>query len=192
MAISSYIENDTVQVCALNNYCSGLTGTIEAGRQAEGGVSAGSSEQTFTVGAGVSDAPEFSFEVILAADTTSDADTATIPINFTTGAMNATLESVHICRVNSSCVNQETIGSSSGLGLPTNAGIQSPTVSCSAVTFAAGDKVLIILGFSESGGHSGQTVGITPDQTMTLPFIPPAPPAVDFPQSTLAQLGAGI
>ena len=181
MATSSYVENDTAQVCALNNYCSGLTGTIEAGRQAEGGVSAGSTEQTFSVAASAADAPEWSWEIILAASTTSDTDTATIPINFTSGDMDVTLESVHICRVNSSCSNQETIGSSSSLGLATNAGLQSPTVSCSAVTFAAGDKVIIVLGFSEAAGHSAGTVGITPDQTMTLPFNPPAP--TGFPQA---------
>lgn len=174
MATSSYVETDTAQVCSLAQYCSGLGGTVEAGRQAEVGVSAGSSEQTFSVAASATDDGEWSWEIILAASTTSDADTATIPINFTTGDMDVTLESVHICRVNSSCANQETIGSSSGLGLSTTAGVQSPTVSCSAVTFAAGDKPIIILGFSEAAGHSAGTIGITPDQTMTLPFNPPA------------------
>ncbi len=181
MATESYVQNDTAQVCALNNYCSTSGGTIEAGRQAEQGVSAGSSEVTFTASAGQTDDNEFSFEVIIAEDSTSDADTASIPINFTTGAMTATLESIFICRVSSGCVNQETIGSSTGIGFATNDGLTTQNVTCSAVTFASGDKVIITLGFSETGGHSDQTVGITPDQTMSLPFIAPAPGFVEIP-----------
>lgn len=188
MATSSYVENDTVQVCSLVQYCSGLGGTVEDGRQVEGDVAAGTTEVTFQVPAVTLDTGEFSWEIILAASTTSDADTATIPINFTTGKSTVTLESVHICRVNSSCVNQETIGSSSGLALSTTAGVQSPTVSCSAVTFAGGDKVIIILGFSENAGDPSAIIGITPDQTMILPFIPPAPKKQS---TTLLLMGIG-
>ena len=181
MTTSTYDQTDTAQVCALNNYCSGAGGTIEAGRQAEIGVGVGSTEQTFTVSASQTDDNEFSFECVLPSGATSDADTATINVNFSTGSMTAIFDSISICRVNSSCVNQETIGTTGSIGFATNGGAASPTVSCSAVTFSAGDKVIITLGFSETGGHSNQTVGITPDQTMALPFNPPAP--TGFPQA---------
>ncbi len=187
MTTESYVQEDTAQGCALNNYCSAGGGTIEAGRQAVQSGSVGSVEASFSVAASASNDNEFSFEIILPTDATSDADTAVIPINFTTGSMNAILESVYICRVNSSCVNQETIGSESGIGFATNGGSTTRNISCSAVTFAAGDKVIITLGFNETAGHSSQNVGITPDQTMSLPFLAPASAA----NITVAQTEAG-
>ena len=181
MSTSNYVQTDTAQVCALTDYCSGTGGTIEQGRQAAIGGSVGSVAASFTVAAGAGDDNEFSFEVILPADALSSAENATIPINFTTGAMTAVLDAVFICRVNSSCVNQETIGSETGIAFATNGGSTTRTISCSAVTFAAGDKVIITLAFDETGGHSSQGVDVTPDQTMALPFNAPAGAGVGIP-----------
>ena len=178
MATSSYIQNDTAQVCALNNYCNPSGGTIEAGRQAEQGVSAGASEVTFTVASGQANDMEFSFEVIIPSGSVSEADTAAIPINFTTGSMTAELGTIYLCRVSSGCVNQETIGNLTSIGYATSNGLNTFNVTCSSVTFSAGDKVIITMSFTETGGHSNQTVGITPDQTMSLPFNAAAAGAV--------------
>lgn len=174
MATSTYNQTNTAQACALNNYCSSSGGTIEAGRQAEIGATAGSTEVTFSVAASQADDNEYSWEIILPASATSDADNATVRMNFTTGHMDVTWESCFICRVNSSCVNQETIGSGTALGISTNAGAQSTVISCSAVTFSAGDKVIITCGFSNAGSHSARTIGVTPSSTHTLPFNAPA------------------
>ena len=181
MGTSSYAQTNTAQVCSLANYCSSEGGTIEAGRQSEIGASLGSTEFTASVAASQGDDNELSWEIILPSGATSDADDATIVNNFTTGNMDATWESCFICRVNSGCVNQETIGSASGLGISTNSGQQSTVISCSAVTFAAGDKVIIVMGFSNAGSHSAKTVGITPNQSHTLPFNAPA--GAGFPQA---------
>ena len=125
---TDYQQNDTAQVCTLNNFCSTVGGTIEVGRQAENGVAAGSSEQTFSVAASQADDNEFSFECIPKANTTGDSGTWTVRVDFTTGHMDATWESCFICRVNSACVNQETIGSATALGLATNTGVRSTNI----------------------------------------------------------------
>ena len=169
MAIA-FQENDTAQACALNNYCSTVGGTIEAGRQAEEGVGAGSSEVTFTVALSQADDNEFSFELVFGNDVDGDSGTWTVRANFTTGNANATWESCFICRVSSGCVDQETIGSTTGLGIDTSLGAASTTVSGSAVTLADGDKVIITLGFSNSNAHQNRTVGITPDRIIDSPF----------------------
>lgn len=169
----SLVQNDTAQSSTLDPYCSTSGGTVEAGRQAEESVSAGASEVTFTVAAGASTDNEFSFECILRDGTTGSAGDWTIPINFSTGQMTAVLDEVWVCHVRSS-VSQGTIGSETAIGYQTNGGSTTRTVSGSAVTLQNGDVVVITLVFSETGGHSNQTVGITPDQTITSPFTPPA------------------
>ena len=169
----TYQQNDTAQACSLDNFCSTVGGTIEAGRQAEAGVSAGVTEAVVSVGAGLTDDNHFSFECIVAAGTTGSAGDWTVNVNFSSGDMDVTWESCFVCRVNSSCVNQESIGSSTGLGIATNAGAQNTVISGSAVTLAAGDKVIITLGFTEAAGHSAGNVGITPSTTIVSPFVAP-------------------
>ena len=179
MATSNYVQTDTAQVCSLANFCHG-TGTPEFGNQAAIGGSVGSGEDILTVAQSQTDSAEYSFEVILPTDAESSAEDASIPINFSTGNMNCVLQSVYICRVNSSCVSQEEIGSETSIAFATNGGDTTRTIACSAVTFAAGDKVLIVLGFSEAGGHSSSTCGITPSQTMALPFNAPAGAGIEL------------
>jgi hypothetical protein len=130
VATSSYVQRDTIQSAALNNYCSTVGGTIEDGRLASIGGTAGTSPFSASVAASQTDDCELSYEIVLPSDPQGDADNATIPLRFTVGHMDATLESVFICRVNSSDVNQETIGSSTGLGLSTTSGTVTPVISC--------------------------------------------------------------
>lgn len=170
---ASFQQTDTAQACALNNYCSSVGGTIEAGRQASVGGTAGSSEVTFTVASSQADDNEFSFEVVVPAGYTWGAGNWTVNVNFTTGNSDATWESCFICRVNSSCVNQATIGSSTGLGIATKSGAQSTIISGSAQTPGAGDKVIITLGFSNASTMFARTVGITPSTTIESPLSAP-------------------
>lgn len=169
----SLVQTNTVQSSTLSNYCSSSGGTIEAGRQASVGGTTGTTEQTFTVAAGAATDNEFSFECVIPDDSTTGAGTWTVPINFSTGDMDVTLEEVWICQVRSSS-NIATVGSNTGLGLSTTAGTQSPTVSGSAMTWVNGDVAIITLVFSEAAGHADGTIGITPDQTITSPFTAPA------------------
>ena len=162
----TFQQNDTAQACALNNYCSTVGGTIEEGRQAESGASGGVTGADVSVAASQTDDTEFSFECIFPNGTTDGAGDWTVDVNFTAGHMDATWESCFICRVNSSCVNQEEIGSATGLGKTTTGGQQNVVISGSAVTLANGDKVIVVLGFSNSGSHSAKTVTILPDATI--------------------------
>ena len=172
MAVT-YVQTDTAQGCTLGVFCSTVAGTVEAGRQAQVGVSAGSSEQTFTVSAGQTDDNEFSFECIVADGTTGSAGDWTVNVNFTTGTMTAIWDSCFICHVNSACSNQATIGNNTSIGFTTNSGSTNTTVTGGAVTLTNGDVIIVTLGFSETGGHSNQTVGITPSVNIVSPFTPP-------------------
>lgn len=157
----TFTQTDTAQVCALNNYCSTVGGTIEAGRQASVGGTAGSSNVTFSVAASATDDNEFSFECIVPADTTWGAGDWTVNIDFLVGNMDVTLESCFICRVNSSCANQATIGSATGLGQATTSD-QSVVVSGAAQTPDAGDKVIITFGFSNANTMFDRNIVLIP------------------------------
>ena len=176
MATSDYVQTNSSQACALNNYCSAAGGTIEVGRVAEIGGSIGTTAANVTVGSAQSDDNEYSFECVLPTNAESSAENATVSLNFSLNSMNVTWASCWVCRVNSSCVNQETIGSNTSVALITNAGsgLLSTQVFCSSVAFAAGDKAIITIGLTETGGHASASVGVTPDQTMALPFNAPA------------------
>lgn len=175
MAIN-FTQTDTNDQCARNGtYCSGLTSAGVAGnsdRCVDGGT-AGTLERTFSVPGEASDQAITIFTCLVGASVSWDAGTWTVRLNVTTENMFLTWSSVHICRVNSSCTNQETIGSSSSLGIGLDtAGVKSTTVSGSAVTPSAGDKVVIVFGLSNSN-MSAQSVGITVDQNIDSPFTQP-------------------
>lgn len=175
MATINYQENDTAQVCSLAVYCSSVSGTVEVGRQAEQGVGAGSSENTFSVPTSQADDAEYSFELVIASDSTWDAGNWTVRLDLTTGANDATWESCFICRVNSGCTNQAEIGSATGLGISCmTAGVKSTVIAGSVQSPSAGDKVIIVCGFSNSNSMFARTLGITPSQLIDSPFNPPA------------------
>ena len=183
----SLVQTDTAQTSTLSNYCSTSGGTIEAGNQAAVGGSVGITEVTVSVAASASTDNEFSFECVIPDDSTTGAGTWTIPINFTTGDMDVTLEEVWVCQVRSSS-NIATIGSNTGLGLATHSGTQTPTVSGGAITFVNGDFAIITLVFSESAGHAAGTIGITPSLTITSPFTAPV---IEADINFLTLLGVG-
>lgn len=145
--------------------CSGLTlGGDNDGKQADEGGAAGTVEIT-TVLDGESIVNAYIWLEILAdpADTWSSGNWV-VRIDTTAGSMNATWEEVYICRVNSSCVSQETLASATGLAISLNGtGVRSSgNVNQSATASpSAGDKVVVI-------------IGIDPGETMTknLKWIP--------------------
>jgi len=194
VATTDYDQTDTAQVCGLNEAaCVGLGGTVEVGKQAEIGVGLGSTEFTASVAANADRQQELSFEIIIPSDVINptDTDDIVLNLNFTTGHMDVTLENAFICRINSSCANQETIVSEASLGVPTDSGLQAVTLPfVNSVTFAAGDKAILRLAFSNSGSMFTRTVGITPNQVLELPFNQPAPTAT-LQSSTLLLTGVG-
>jgi len=84
--------------------------------------------------------------------------------------MNITWNSVYICRVNSGCANQATIGSSTSLGISlATTGVKSTTVSGAAQSPGAGDLVMIVFGFTNSA-HGSQSFLYDVDQNNDSPF----------------------
>lgn len=97
-----------------------------------------------------------------------------IPLDITTTASVLSVEEVYVCRVNSSNVSQETIGSLTGIGRSLGtAQVESFTVSGSATTASATDRIQIIVIFTNTHTHGGDdAVGITMGQSITTPLDP--------------------
>ena len=170
MAIS-YTQTDDSVSCVANSYCSGISVDTLAGEsEAVDGGTAGSGTFDITNINDAADRVGGGFSIVPDSGVSWDAGTWTVRFNVTTENMFLTVTEIYICRVNSSCTNQETIGSATGLSISlSSAGVKSQTVSGSAVTPSAGDRVTICLVVNNSNMNR-QTATITKDQDIDSPF----------------------
>jgi hypothetical protein len=159
---------DTAMACARSQYCS--AGTIIAtpqSTQGSVGGSVGAGTKSTTITASGASVPGVWFELALPADLrTLGAANWTVNLDVTVANSNLTWVATYICRVNSGCTNQATIGSltaqATSLG---TTGTKSHVVSGSSAAFAAGDKVIIILCFT-NGKSSTQAFTWKADSTV--------------------------
>jgi len=175
-------QTDGGVTCGAGVYCSGLSAnSTNAAFLCQDGGTLGSVEKQMVIDLSATDVRAYYFDCAIAGGVTWSAGTWTVRFNLTTFDMDITWASVHICRVNSSCVNQATIGSASSLGISLGAaGVKSTTVSGSAQTPTAGDRVMIVLGVTNASSMGTDTIGITPDQVIDSPFDVPAPTSKPF------------
>lgn len=105
-----------------------------------------------------------------------DAGTWTIRINCTTSNMNMSISQIHICRIDSNCVNQASLGSATGLSISLGTtGVKTQTVSGSGATPGANDRILIVIVGSNSA-MTTQSAEILKDQNIDSPFTAFIPP----------------
>ena len=105
---------------------------------------------------------------------TCPAGAWTIPVNVTTGSGSAshlTIPAVYVCRVNSSGVSQQTIGSLTGLSQNVDgAGVVSFSVTNgAAATFSTGDRVAIVI-VATNIDPVAWGFNFKPDQVVTTPM----------------------
>ena len=173
MAIKYQQTDFSPQDCSAAAYCSGLSANAASKVfDARTGAPAGSTEATVSIDASATNLRAFYYSLKSITGMLGKAGDWTVRLNNTTGSGGVTeLNSVYICRVSSLCSSQETIGSLTGLTDNLNgATTLTKTVSGSAVVMAAGDRVVIVLGISNSN-LGAVNVGFTPDQLIDSPFI---------------------
>lgn len=163
-----FTQTDTNGVCGTANYCKSAPATNDVQRQASVGGTAGSTPVSFSLASSATE--QISFELIVPAGATGSSGTWTVRLNVTTANMNISAENGAICRVNSSCVNQQTVVGDSAHGLdPSSTGTKTWSVSGNAVTLAAGDKIIVVLAFL-NGAMSTQAFSFTPSLDIDSPF----------------------
>lgn len=162
------------QTDSATGLCGNCTGSI-GGRRAASGETVGSTPVSVSVPG--SSTGRLEFICIIPSGTSGDSGSWTIRLNVTTANMNLTLSGINtgsgnVVRVNSSCVDQQDIVSTSSAWDNTNigtTGVKTITVSCSATTVSAGDKVKICIDITNSAMTS-QAFSFTPDQNIDSPF----------------------
>lgn len=168
---TSYAQTGTAADCGTIVACSGATlGDVAVSRKATVG---GSSGAEFTFGGAAFDnalsRALVMFEIVPESGDTWDAGDYVVRLNVTTvgGVTASTWTETHICRVNSSCVSQESIGSLTGQSTALTVGLKTMTVAGAAQTPSAGDKIYIVCVFLSNRNNSSG--GITPDQNIDTP-----------------------
>lgn len=165
-------QTDTVAPCGTILACTspadGLAVTPQA-RKAEDGGSAGSGELSVTINKGDIQAGVM-FESPAVGQTTWQSGTYTVRINITTSVADLLLTEVHVCRVNSSCVNQATVGSTTGLSISIGStGVKTVEVTGAQQSASGTDRIYIVLIFQQTS-HANGVFGFTPDQDIDTPI----------------------
>src|SRR5437867_3399464 len=110
----SFRQTDTIPSCDVAAYCSGRSlNATTRGDIAQVGATAGSTSWAIPVNASASLLLAVGWDCIVDAGTLWNAGTWTIRLNVTTLNIHVTWSEVWICRLNSACVSQATIGTSS-------------------------------------------------------------------------------
>lgn len=151
---------------ALVALCSGNSNSSDKdSNQAEEGGTPGSTERTHSPDISAADLNGVWMEIINIDDYDGASGTWITRLSVTTGNHQLTLDEIHICRVNSSYVNQETLGSLVAIGDNlSSASVRTHNVTqSSSTTVVAGDKIIVIYAF-DNAQSMPQSFGYTPDQ----------------------------
>ena len=155
-------------------YCSGLTATSEGAhnRDLEDTFPAGSSEVTLTVDVDTGApqiAMQFSSEAV--GETSWAAGTWGINIDITSGNASLILDTIVVCRLNSSDVSQATVGQLLGIGQMMGAGQSLHNITGAAQgSTGVGDKFVVLIAITNTSTKKALTVGITPSLLITTPL----------------------
>lgn len=164
---------ETISPCAFLAACSGATvHTSGINLTMEEGGTPGSGNANITLPAGLTRAVLFIATKPNQPNATSwPAGDWIVPLNFTTKDKNMYLEEVHICRIGSDCSNKGSVGSATGLGIQLDhIGVQTITISGSAQTADATDRIYIIGVFRNAHASQPHATNIKADQVITTPL----------------------
>jgi hypothetical protein len=171
MAISLQ-QTDAAAIDGAMAACSGRSAAQTTdNKQATQNGTAGTTSPTITLAANSSNVRGVHFESANNEPnlTSWPAGNWTVRINVTSPNTNITWTECYICRVNSSGVSQATVGSLTGQSLSLVSGVASMTISGSAQTANATDRVYILCVFSNSTGVQ-QSFNYKPNQLIDTPL----------------------
>jgi len=168
-----YTQKNVLTDCGAAAYCSSLSAAPAAQETGvEEGATPGATEQTITISLPVATKLRAYYMQPTPAPSTDfdwNAGVWVVRINVTTAGVDIDWEDTHICRVNSGCVSQATIGSLLNQGISLGIGVKTMSVSGIAQTPAVGDSFMVVLGFGLNPPNTG-SVGITPNQNLDTPL----------------------
>lgn len=170
-----YRQEDTVGICGAVAGCASEAVSANAiARQCVAGGTAGVATPAMGTDAGNAvwgiDQICMVFEMVPVTGDNWNAGLYTVPINVTGAQALLRWEKTYICRLNSACTSQETLGTLTPAPiLMSPTGVKTMQVNGSAVASpAAGDKILVVCQFSSL--LVGATCNMRPDQLITTPL----------------------
>lgn len=184
-------QTDNAGLTAIGGLCAGVVGGNASGA-ANTSCSIGGTPGAVPLAPSIQNASNVVFQLfewIPPAGTNWNLGNWTVRLNITAAFSSRGWASVYICRVDSSGVNQETLGSNVGSDTSNmgSTGVLTKTVMGSAPSVVnTGDRVVIVL-LSMSATMSVPIGAITPDQLIDTPFTAPAPAS----GGSLLMMGAG-
>jgi hypothetical protein len=164
-------QTDTADSAPRAAYCSGLSINMDTtGRQASYQGTPGTGTYGVQLSANAKNLAAYWNQILIPAGTAWNAGIWTISIDVTRGGSGVTLSSAYLCRVNSSNVNQATIGSATGLSIDmSTTGVKTFPIAGTAQTPASGDFVELVIGLSNSSS-STPLLYWQPNQVISSPF----------------------
>lgn len=168
----NFTQTDTAAPLGVIQACSPVApaGDADANEAVVGGTAG-----VTAVSCGVPNASQemcYADELRIADSDTLAAGTLTHRLNVSTAQGDLTLEDIYVCRVNSSGVSQETLGSETGLATDISAGgVFTTNITLSAASaHNAGDRVYITVAVANAHSHTSRTLEILPNQNIDTPF----------------------
>jgi hypothetical protein len=168
---TSFRQTDAASTCGdASVYCSGGSGTgSNEDRACIVGGTAGTSEITISLGVSATNQNKLWFEMDNIDDYDGASGTWTVNLDVTTTNHQLEWEAIYICRINSSCTNQETLGSTTGIAqLLTATPLTQTVTQSSSTTITAGDKIMVICVFNNAQAMVN-AAGITPSLLIDAP-----------------------
>lgn len=190
-----YRQTDAAAACGVIGACSGRTpaGDSDARQALEGGTAG---TVSLAVGIPVISTVAVYMDELPVADTDSlDAGTLTARLNVVTAQASLTWEELWVCRINSACTSQETLGSLTAQGLDISVGgVFTRNVTLSAASaHNAGDKVYIVHVVANANIHTARSLEILPNQAIDTPFTAVVGATADAADGfDLGDTGAGL
>ncbi len=172
---TSFRQTNTAAVCSALAYCSiNSINSSTSLRQATARGTPGITPITQSIDGGALNLIAVYFECIVGTGTKWNAGTWTIHLNVTTANALIILDGLDICRINSGCLSQASIASATTLDISlSTTGVKTATVAGSAQTPSLGDKVMVLLSFSNDGDPT--SFDYTPNSTIDSPFTSISP-----------------
>lgn len=173
-----FTQTDATATCGQTAYCSAMPvgSPNNNNRRCTPGGTPGVTPASIQVNASDADHIYIWFELIVQDGSAWNAGNWTVRLDVSTANAAISWDQVDICRINSSCVSQASIGVQGGVVSMAGTGVKTfATITGSAQAPNNGDKVMVLLTFSNIAGV-GSNLSFLPDVNIDSPFDPPPPP----------------
>lgn len=164
-------QDGPMKACAV-----GTLAAIPRARQMASGATPGVTEETISIAA---DSERLGWMLQSApgepGGITWPTGTVVSRLNITSAPGTLYLHAIYVCRITSAGVLVGSYGSLTGMHVTLSPGVKTHNVPVSRITGSVTDELYMVYSFHNHELLINQSVGITPDQVIDTPIVPPVP-----------------